>query len=112
MHPAESKNVSQHSSPVPILTVHKARNEAEMDRSDPCQGDEASLAMFVTSIGCETKYIAVARQVVLKAMCETPVLVSIQATALVYVRPIKTCPKKYACMTAKGIVNAYTSGLF
>lgn len=55
----------------------------------------------------EPKNITVDRQIVFKAMWETPVLVSIQATGVVKVILYPDVAKSHSCMTAKGIMVVF-----
>lgn len=70
-----------------MLMLHETRSVARKVKSDTREEDEENVALLVVSIGCEPTYKTVARQVVLKAMCETPVLVCTQAAALTKVDP-------------------------
>lgn len=63
--------------------------------------------MLVTPIESKTKYITVARQVLLKSMRESSVIVFTQVTGLVAIVPSKTVTKFHACLTAKGVIDAY-----
>lgn len=53
------------------------------------------------------KYITAGRQVVLKAMCEAPILVSKQAARLIEVIFYRCMAKDYACMMAEGTLDVY-----
>lgn len=56
------------------INVNEAGSEAEMEKSATCQRATEDLALLVTTTRCDQKYFRVGRQVVLKEMCETPVL--------------------------------------
>lgn len=60
---------------------HEARSELEKNRSDIRQIKDHNWALLVTNTSTKPKDITVARQVVLRAMCETPVLLSSQVEA-------------------------------
>lgn len=58
-----------------------------------------------TTFRCEPKSITVARQVVLKAMCYTPVLVATKVTGIAEVSPHANEARNYACKIVKGIID-------
>lgn len=87
--------------------VHATKSEAETNTPDDLQFIKQDLVLSVTPISSEPKYTTVGRQVVCKAMCETPSLASTKATGL---SDVATWPKittSYACMTAKSIMDVY-----
>lgn len=47
------------------------------------------------------------RQMVLKAMCETSVLVSVQVASQIEIRVYENAAKTHACMTVKRIMDVY-----
>lgn len=75
IHRAERKSVSYRFPQMITLLIHETGRETEMDNSDTRQEVSKELALFVTPSNCDCKYITVAGQVVLKGICETPVLV-------------------------------------
>lgn len=85
-----------HCPPVPVLMLHEAKSEDEKNSSDIREIIEQDPALLVTTAECEPKNITVARQVDLKAMCETPVLVSIQAAGVIEVNPVADIAKNHA----------------
>lgn len=60
------------------------------------------------TIASESNTITVGSQKVLKALTETTVLVSIQATGLMHVIPNEDVTKTHSFMTAPVILNVYT----
>lgn len=107
IHPAERKVVPHHSPTVPILIVYEANSKPEKNNIEARQEVEEELTLLETPIKCEPKCITVARQVVLKAMCETLVIVSTQAAGLTESIPCAYVAKHHACMMAKGLIDAY-----
>lgn len=83
IHPAEGKIGAHHSPPVPIMTVHEAKNEDKKNTSDMRQFMNRYHALLGTTTSGEPKYITAGRKVVLKAMCETSVVVATQAAGLI-----------------------------
>lgn len=59
----------------------------------------------MTATRCEPKFIPVARNVVLKVLSETPVLVSTEGEDQVEKVPNDNVGRKYLCMMAKGILH-------
>lgn len=75
IHLAERKIMLHHYPSVPILMIRETRCEPEMNKPDFCHEVEKDLELLLTAIRCERMSITVARQVGLKAMIDTPVLV-------------------------------------
>lgn len=92
--------------------VQEAGSAAENDKSDTLQKVTERLALLVTPIRCDSKYITVARQVVLKVLCETPVLISTQVAGVREAIPQENVNKNHACMTAKGFMDINPGRLF
>lgn len=107
IYPANRKIVFSHSPPVPIFMVHETWNKTEIDKLDSHQGFARGLASSVKATTCEPKCIMVTQQVVLKAICETLLLVFTQAVRLIEVITFQRVSKHHACMTAKSIVYVY-----
>lgn len=87
--------------------VHEAGSAAEEKMSDTRQGVEEDLALLLTPIKYADKYMTVVRQIVLKAMCDTQVLVFTQVAGLIEVIMHENVAKNHVYMTAKGIVDVY-----
>lgn len=87
--------------------VHEINSEADKNASDIRQSNYQDLAPLVTPTTCDRKYITVTRQVALKEIHETLVLVSTQAAGLIEIIPHENVAKTHACVTAKGIVDVY-----
>lgn len=87
--------------------IHWAKGEAEKYLSDVSQFIKQDSALFVTPMKSEPKNIAVARQVVLKALCETLILVFTNGAGLIEVLLHPNVVKSRACMTAKGTTEVY-----
>lgn len=107
IHPAERKIVPYHYPPVPKLIVYKARSEPEIEKLDSHQNVESDLALLVTASGGEPKYITVVRQVVLRAVCETPVIVSTQVACILEVILHRSVANNHLRKMAKGIMYIY-----
>lgn len=99
--------VPHHSLPVPILMVNNGKCEAEVNTSDIGQINDQDLTPLVKPTCNEPRCITAARQVVLKAICETSVLVSTQALGLLQVATRKNVDKTPVCTTARGIMGVY-----
>lgn len=67
---------------------------------------------MVTTVRCKPRSITAARQVVLKAMCEMPDLVSTQVADLTELITLEYVAKLHACMTGKDIIHIYPRHLF
>lgn len=76
MHLVERKIIADNSLPVPIITIHEARSRAERNITESRQEIEKESALLVTHFACGPKSIMVARQIVLKTMSETQLIVS------------------------------------
>lgn len=85
VHSAESKIVPYHSAPVSMLMVYEAEFKVETYVPYIRQIYDLESVMSVVFISCKQKYVTIALQIVLKAICETSVLVSIQATGLIII---------------------------
>lgn len=83
IHSSKRKTVSHHFLSVPIVMVYEARSTAENVKSNNFKENEKDLEVFVARTLSDHKNITVARQVVLNAMCETPVLVSTKVATLI-----------------------------
>lgn len=73
IHQSDRKIDPYLSQPEPVLMVHEAESPAENDRSDTHQEVTKDMARLMTSTRFDPKYIWIAQQVALKAMCKTPV---------------------------------------
>lgn len=60
----------------------------------------------------EPKYITVVGQVVLKVMCEIPVLFSTKSVGLIEIISHPNVAKDHGCMTTKGIMDGYPARPF
>lgn len=90
IHQTGRKIVTHHSPSAPISVVHDARSAAEEEENSGIrQKVEEHTALFVTLIQSNPENIMAAPQVVLKAIYETPVLVSTKAAGLSKVIPVK-----------------------
>lgn len=105
IHADERKINLHHSAPVPILMPHEFNCEAKRNSSDTHQFIAQYPALLVMPISSESKYITAARQVALKAIYETPVLVSTNAVAPVEEIPHEKVAESHACMMAKEIMD-------
>lgn len=94
IHLDDRKFFQEHSPPVSILSLPKTRNVAKKKENlYLSQEVEENLAPFLMPTPCNSKTITAARKVVPKAMCETPMLASIDAAALIEVVFMKIWPK-------------------
>lgn len=71
------------------------------------QSNDQYVALLVTPTASDPVYIYAARQLVILVMCETPVLVSMQAKDIIYVVPHENVTRTLAYVTAKCILNDY-----
>lgn len=76
-----------------MLMVHKATSEAVIDKGYSCQEVEKGLTLLLPLTRFEARYITVACHVVLKAMYETTVLVSMQEKGVIAIFPTDTGQK-------------------
>lgn len=83
--------------------VHETKSAAEHNMSDIHQFIKQDPSLLLTATSGEAKYITVARQVVLKGMHNTSVLVFTQTEGLVYIITHENVAKNHTYMTAKGI---------
>lgn len=87
--------------------VLEAKIKAEQNRSVGRQFIDQHPARFVKPINDELKNITVSRQVVLKAMSETSVLVSRKKVGVVEAVLHENVARGHACMMAKRVVEVY-----
>lgn len=92
---------------VRVLMVHEAQSAVESGQSDVCQSHAKDFEMNVKQIESEPKNITVVRQVELKAICETLVLVCTQATSLIDVTINENVAKTHSGMTPEKILYVY-----
>lgn len=105
IHLAQRKLVPHHSPPVPILMADQTMSVAEMKRSDFHQQAEKYLALLLKSTSCQSKYVTIARQVVLKKMREKPVLFITQSAALIEIFTHENVASNNAGQTPKAIMD-------
>lgn len=85
---AKRKAVPHYSTPVPILMVHEARSaDGRKEDTDIRLPSVKDLSLLVASTKSEPRPIKATRKVVLKAMCETSILFSIQTAGLIAIVP-------------------------
>lgn len=85
--------------------VLKVKSTAEKNSSDNRKEIAKDLALFVTLTRGGPKNITVAKQVVLKLICKTPVLLSTKEAGLMSITAHENVAKIYACKAAKGIMD-------
>lgn len=73
--------------------VHEAMRAAQNDKSGNHQESEEDLALFVAATMADFKNIMVARQVMLKVMCKTAVLVSTKMASVIEIAAVRAWPK-------------------
>lgn len=88
-----------------VVVLHKTRSEAEENSSKKWQFIDQDLALLMTRISGEPKYITVAGQVVVKAMRETLFLVLAKESSLTDVVHNDNMGSVHAYMTAKGFMH-------
>lgn len=81
------KIVPHHPPLVPILIVHEAKSETKRQNTEVRLKVAARLVLLLIPIRGTPKSITAARQIVLRVMCDTPVIVRTQATGLIEVAP-------------------------
>lgn len=111
-HKTKKKIIPHHSLREPTLMAHKNWSAAQKSKPDICQyitGDSAMLVMFIQR---ERRIVTEGHQIVLKAMCETPMLVSRQVAGLKEVLSHENVAETHACMTTKEIMNVYPGHQF
>lgn len=74
-----------HARSVLVLMVYQAKSASGKEKSDNSQDIDEDLALFATLILKDHNKISIARQVVLKAMCETIMIVSVNLAGPVMV---------------------------
>lgn len=82
------------------MMVQETFTETRMDTSDYFQKVIEIREVMVTPTRGSSKYIIVARNVVLKNTCEKLVLVSRKVAGLIKIVPSENGAKNHACMTA------------
>lgn len=87
-------------------------NGVKKSKWDICRYITEGEALLVSPIEIEPNSIAAARQVVLKAVCDTKLLVSTQTAGLIGVGLLKNIAKNHAYRTDIGIKNLYAGLLF
>lgn len=83
IHPAKTEIVPDHFPTVTTLMVHEANIVAEKDKSGSSQEMEEDPALLVALTVGIPKSNTVIRLVVLKAICDAPVLVFLKAVGLI-----------------------------
>lgn len=101
IHPTERRIVLHHSPLILILMVCKAKSETKNNDTEKRQRNEEELTLLGTPISDEPNCITVARQVVLTAIREIPVVVFIKAAGPIEVVPHDSVAKNHICMTAR-----------
>lgn len=109
MHPVERNVIPHHSRPVPILTAHEAGGDTKNNNTETCQEFEEKTALLKTPISCNRKFVTVARQVKLRKVRDTTVLVSAQEAGIIELIPDGDVARNQACMTAKRIIDVYST---
>lgn len=107
IHLAERRIILYHSLLVLILIVHEGKTKVEKNTLPFRQFIERVSALLVTPINFETENSTVARQVALKEMCETSVLVFTFAAGLVEIVPSLNVDRSHGCMPTKPITDIY-----
>lgn len=87
--------------------IHQFEGKAEKSSSDIREINHQDHAPLVLPIGSDPKYIKISRQVVLKMMCEAPLLICTQAPGLIVIVLCEKEVKNHASTMAKGIMNVY-----
>lgn len=101
-----------HSRSVAILMLHVAGSVADNYKSDSRPQLEENLSLSVKPSRYRSKYITGPLQVVLREICETPFLISTQATELTALIPNEKVARNHACMTANVIMDVYLNRPF
>lgn len=87
--------------------VRETGSEAKMKSLGISQEVTKHLALLGTPLPCHPNYITVAQQTAPKATCETLVLVATPAAELIKIVPYENEAKNHACITDRGIIDAY-----
>lgn len=113
IYPAGRTTDPHHTPPVLIWMVHKARSAAKKAEDlDTRRKFQEDLALFVTVTWCNDRNKMGAWRVMLKSICETPVLVSTKTAGLLQVATRESFAETHACMTAKCIVPVQSITFF
>lgn len=108
INPAEKKIDPQHSPPVPISKIHKARAASKKEEDfDALHSVIENLALLKRPTEIEPIPNLVAGQVVSKNIREISVLVSTKATGMIKVFIRNNVAKRPAYMTAKGLMDVH-----
>lgn len=111
IHRAELKIIRYQSQSVPTLMLHEAKSAVEKEKSENRRKFEEYEALFVITSPEDPKNMKVARQVALKAICETLLLVFTTAAGLIKVFPSANVALNRSFMTSKGIMVVYPGHL-
>lgn len=82
------------------------------DRLDSRQESTEGFALFVTLTRFESKNFTIARHIVAKVICETPVSVSMQAAGTIIVIPQDDIEIYHVCMVTGDVMNVYRGRSF
>lgn len=107
IHPTGKVIVPHHYTKACILIINETRISAEKNKSHKRQNFEEDVALFVTPAWGDHKNIAVSGQIVLKAMCETPVLVFTKSVSIIEANICQNVARNPTCLRAKGIMSVY-----
>lgn len=87
--------------------VEEAESETEKFGSNTRLINDQEPVLLVTPTTRETKFVTVARQAVVRAICEIPILVSTQSLSGIEVVPHEIAANSHACIMAKSIMYVY-----
>lgn len=107
IHTAKRKTVLYDTAVVPILMLDEARSETEMKMSNTFQALGRYSAMLGTVSRCKSKSMTIGWQVVLHVMCDIPMIVSIEAVALIEEILYKSVARNHISMAARSIMDAH-----
>lgn len=105
VHPSKRKIVPYYSQPLQTLMVQKAGIASKNYKSNTHQESTERLAQFMMPTRCSHRNITAARRVVLKAMCQTPVLISIQLAGLIEMILYERVVRVHAFVGAKDVLD-------
>lgn len=95
------------SPPLSIFLLHEAGSEVDREALDIGQDNNQDPALLEMLTSKESRDITVARQVVVKEMCEAPALIFTQQECITTVVTYGNVTKNHECKTAKTIVDLY-----
>lgn len=87
--------------------VQEAKSDAKKNMSDTGHFIDQDPALLVKLISGEPKCITASQKLVLKAMCQTTVLVATRAVGLIEVNPHENVAGNHACKTAREKMDIY-----